>query len=92
MANEFNYLSKPNDKCKWTLGKSFDPKMDPHRIHPSITRQRASAIELEDEVIIIKHSTKSIELSLDLVQKWYEFMDETYGNAINVLLPNQLSN
>ena len=76
MANEFNYLSDPNDKCKWTLGKSFDRSMDPDRIHPRITRQKASAIELEDEVI--KHSPKSIELSLDLVQKWCEFMDETW--------------
>ena len=46
MANEFNYLSDPNDKCKWTLGKSFDRSMDPDRIHPRITRQKASAIEL----------------------------------------------
>ena len=76
MANEFNYLSEPNDKCKWTLGKSFDQNMDPDRIHPRITRQKASAIELEDEVI--KHSPKSIELSLDLVQKWCGFMDETW--------------
>ena len=76
MANEFNYLSEPNDKCKWTLGKSFVPRMDPDRIHPRVTRQKASVIELEDEVI--KHSTKSIELSLDLVQKWCEFMDETW--------------
>ena len=63
-------------KCTWKLGKSFDPKMDPHRIHPRITRQKARAIELEDEVI--KHPTKSIDLSLDFVQKWCEFMDELW--------------
>ena len=76
MANEFNYLSDPNDKCNWKLGKSFDRSMDPHRIHPRVTSQKASAIELEDEVM--KHSTKTIDLSLDLVQKWCEFMDELW--------------
>ena len=76
MANEFNYLSDPNDKCKWTLGKSFVPRMDPDRIHHRVTRQKASAIELEDEVM--KHSTKTIDLSLDLVQKWYNVLDETW--------------
>ena len=76
MSNESNYLSDSNDKCTWTLGKSFDRSMDPDRIHPRITLQKARAIELEDEVI--KHSPKSIDLSLDLVQKWCEFMDETW--------------
>ena len=76
MANESNYLSDSNDKCTWKLGKSFDPKINPHHIHPRITRQKARAIELEDEVI--KHSTKSIDLSLDFVQTWCEFMDELW--------------
>ena len=76
MSNESNYLSDSNDKCTWTLGKSFDQRMDPDRIHPRITRQKARAIDLKDEVI--KHSTKSIDLSLDFVEKWYKFMDELW--------------
>jgi len=76
MSNEPNYLSDSNDKCTWRLGKSFDPKMDPDRIHPRITRQKARAIELEDEVI--KHSEQAIDLSLDFVEKWYKFMDELW--------------
>ena len=50
--------------------------MDPDRIHPGITRQKARKFDLKDEVI--KHSTKSIDLSLDFVEKWYEFMDELW--------------
>ena len=50
--------------------------MDPDCIQPRITCQKARAIVLKDEVI--KHFKKAIDLSLDFVEKWYEFMDELW--------------
>jgi len=76
MLKDLNYLSDHNDKCTWKFGKSFDPKMDPHRLRPRIANQDASKIDLGEEVI--KHSTESTELSLYFVQNWYEFLDESW--------------
>jgi len=87
MWNESNYLSDSNNKCTWRLDKLFDQRMDPTRIHPRITCQKARGIELEDEVI--KYSEQAIDLSLDFVEKWYGFMDELWER--NTFLASKLA-